>query len=221
MLYFLLVLVVGIIVFVGVKLKKHKSLYPFMPFRYDFRKRRDTFRRALELLEKSQAKLLIETGTSRLGLKGSKSNGAATIVFGKWAKLNGAKLHSVDINPESVRVAKSAVANQSLSAYTEIHTSDSVDYLQKFNDQVDFLYLDSYDYSLDPEVQKASQEHHLKEFQAIENQLHTNIIVMIDDCDLPGGGKGKTVIAYMLNRGWTVDKSAYQVILLKKENTIF
>ena len=69
-----------------------------MPFRYDFRKRRDTFLKTLELLEKIEAKTIIETGTSREGLHGAKSNGAATIVFGKWAKLNDAFMHSVDIS---------------------------------------------------------------------------------------------------------------------------
>ena len=73
-----------------------------MPFRYDFRKRRDTFKKTMELMEKINAKVIIETGTSREGLKGAKSNGAATIVFGKWAKENGAVLHSVDINSESI-----------------------------------------------------------------------------------------------------------------------
>ena len=44
-------------------------------------------------------------------------------------------------------------------------------------------------------------------------------MVLIDDCDLPGGGKGKTVIEYMTRKGWQVDTSclsniAYKTILL-------
>ena len=54
------------------KFVKHKSLYPFMPFRYDFRKRRDSFQQALNILGKSKAKVIVETGTSREGLKGAK-----------------------------------------------------------------------------------------------------------------------------------------------------
>ena len=60
------------------------------------------------------------------------------------------------------------------------------------------MYLDSYDYSKDREVQIKSQQHHLEEFKAIEDRLHNKTIVLIDDCDLPNGGKGKMVVEYML-----------------------
>lgn len=211
------ILFLGILSFAIGKFIKHKSLYPFMPFKYDFRKRRDTYLRVMELLDQTQVKVLIETGTSREGLKGAKSNGAATLVYGKWAKINNAILHSVDINPKAVEVAEEAVLQEGLQEFVKLHLSDSVEFLRKFDKAVDFLYLDSYDYSDDVEVQRASQEHHLKEFKAIESKLHKNSIVLIDDCDLPGGGKGKTVIAHMIAKGWRVDTSAYQVILLHED----
>ncbi len=210
-------IVVGLF-FTG-KLIKHKSLYPFMPLKYNFKKRRVTFKKVLELLSQINAKVLIETGTSREGLKGVKSQGAASIVFGKWAKENEAILHSVDISEESIRVAKMEIEVQKLDKYVELHLSDSVEFLTNFKEKVDLLYLDSYDYSEDVEVQKKSQEHHLKEFKAIENQLHKNSIVLIDDCKLPGGGKGKTVIAYMQTKGWQILIEKYQVLLLHKDFT--
>ncbi len=214
----LFVFIVGVLFFTG-KLIKHKSLYPFMPLKYNFKKRRVTFKKVLELLSQINAKVLIETGTSREGLKGVKSQGAASIVFGKWAKENGAILHSVDISEESIRVAKIEIETQELDKYVKLHLSDSVEFLMNFKEKVDFLYLDSYDYSEDVEVQKKSQEHHLKEFKAIENQLHKNSIVLIDDCKLPGGGKGKTVIAYMQTQGWQILIEKYQVLLLHKDFT--
>lgn len=76
MAYISLVITLGVITFFIGKFVKHKSLYPFMPFRYDFRKRRDTFLKTMELLNKTEAKILVETGTSREGLKGAKSNGS-------------------------------------------------------------------------------------------------------------------------------------------------
>jgi len=199
------------------KFIKHKSLYPFMPFKYDFRKRRDTFLKVMELMKAIDAKTIIETGTSREGLKGAKSNGAATIVFGKWARENGAFVHSVDISEESCRNAQLEVNRQNLNPFVKIHHSDSLVFLENFKEKVDLLYLDSYDYSSDIEVQKKSQEHHLLEFKAIENKLHTNSIVLIDDCDLPNGGKGKLAIAYMLKNGWKVVINAYQVLLVRKD----
>lgn len=209
-------LALGVFGFFLGKFIKHKSLYPFMPFRYDFRKRRDTFLKTLELLEKIEAKTIIETGTSREGLHGAKSNGAATIVFGKWAKLNDAFMHSVDISEKSVAAAQKEVDNQKLNSSVKIHLSDSVSFLQAFNEPVDFLYLDSYDYNNDPEVQLKSQTHHLNEFKAIENQLHDKSIVLIDDCDLPNGGKGKLVVEYMLKNGWEILIKAYQILLIRK-----
>jgi len=70
--YLLWVLGLGILGFFIGKFIKHKSLYPFMPFQYDFRKRRNTFLKSLELLDKINAKIIIETGTSREGLHGEK-----------------------------------------------------------------------------------------------------------------------------------------------------
>jgi len=186
-----------------------------MPFRYDFRKRRDTFRRVLELLDAIQAKIIIETGTSREGLHGAKSNGAATIVFGKWAQINNAFLHSVDISEKSVDAAQAEVNKQKLQSHVTIHLSDSLVFLENFSERVDFLYLDSYDYSDDIEIQVKSQEHHLKEFKAIEHQLHENSLVLIDDCDLPNGGKGKLVVAYMIENGWKILMNEYQILLAR------
>ena len=45
--------------------------------------------------------------------------------------------------------------------------------------------------------------------------------IPLRDCDLPGGGKGKTVIEYMIRKGWKVDTSAYQILLTKQSNRPF
>lgn len=195
---------------------RHRSLYPFMPFRYNFGKRRSTFKRVLELLDQRKIKTMVETGTARDGLDEVRSNGASTILFGTWAKRNNAKLHSVDILESAIERATQTVKAEGLAAWVTLHVSDSIAFLKSFDKPVDFLYLDSYDYhKTDKAVQQASQEHHLKEFQAIEGQLHEQSIVLIDDCRLPGGGKGKQVIEYMVSKGWRVDKEAYQVVLVK------
>jgi len=216
----LYVVALGVVAFFTGKFIKHKSLYPFMPFKYDFRKRRDTFLKTMELMEHINAKVIIETGTSREGLKGAKSNGAATIVFGKWAKEHGAVLHSVDINSESIANSSAEVERQGLQDTVTLHHSDSLDFLKDFAQPVDMLYLDSYDYSShDVEIQRKSQEHHLEEFKRIADQLHENTIVLIDDCDLPNGGKGKLVIAYMLEHGWKIVMESYQVLLVRNNFT--
>lgn len=198
-----------------IKFIKHKSLYPFMPFKYNFRRRRVTFAKTLELVSDRNAKTIIETGTSRKGLTNTKGDGAGTFVFGKWAKENNAKLFSVDIDKDAVQECKVEIENQNLQDTVTVLLDDSLNFLTNYKDQVDFLYLDSYDYSrTDTAIQIASQEHHLKEFKAIESRLHKNTIVLIDDCGLPGGGKGKTVVPYMEQKGWKVLIDAYQILLV-------
>lgn len=213
-----ILVVMALIPFV-LKFLKHRSLYPFMPYKYNFRRRRVTFAKVLKLLKERNAKVILETGTSRKGLEGARSDGAATIVFGKWAKENGAVMHSVDISEDSVNGSKNEVANQNLQDVVTVHLDDSLNFLKTFKGEIDFLYLDSYDYSkTDLDIQQKSQEHHLQEFKIIEDRLHKNTIVLIDDCGLPGGGKGKTVIAYMQKKGWEIIINKYQVLLLHKDS---
>ncbi|MFQ5547413.1 MAG: class I SAM-dependent methyltransferase [Woeseia sp.] len=200
-----------------VRAMRHKSLYPFLSLRHNFGKRRDSFRKTLELLSERQAAVLVETGTARIGLRGAKSNGASTIVFGSWAKQNDALLHSVDIAEESINEAKAEVSRQGLDDFVRWHLQDSLAFLAAFDQPVDFLYLDSYDYDKDDtSIQRASQQHHLAEFKAIEGRLHENTLVLIDDCRLPNGGKGKLAIEYMLGRGWRILMDEYQVLLAQQ-----
>ena len=204
------------VAYVVYRKSKWKTLEPLLSKEYNFGKRQKTFKRAIELLDQRKARSLIETGVARYGLRNSKSDGASTVVFGLWAKANDCALYSVDISPESIAGARDAVDELDLNEQVKLVTGDSVQFLENFSDPVDFLYLDSYDYDKrDKEIQAASQTHHLNEFRAIEDQLRAQSVVLIDDCDLPGGGKGKTVIEYMLNRGWQIDTSAYQVLLTK------
>lgn len=214
---FLWILGFTLLTYAVVKFIKHRPLSPFMPYKYNFGKRRITFQKVLELLDKTRAKVIVETGTSRSGLQGAKGDGAATIVFGKWAKENGAFMHSVDISEDSVQGSQTEVDTQNLGNHVKVHLSDSLVFLKDFDQQIDFLYLDSYDYSKDLEVQVKSQEHHLSEFKAIEDRLYENTIVLIDDCRLPNGGKGKMVIEYMLKRDWKILINAYQILLVRKD----
>ena len=214
--FLLALIVVAVAAAVIRKLVRFKTLAPLLPRRYNFGKRRDTLREVLRLLGERGATTLLETGVARMGLEKSKGDGASTIVFGLWAKQNDAHLCSVDIDPEATERAGQAVAKMDLSDSVTLVTSDSVAYLDEFTDMVDFLYLDSYDYhKTDTAIQTASQAHHLKEIEAIEGCLHEDTVILIDDCDMPNGGKGKLVIERLTANGWKVHMSEYQVILVK------
>ena len=195
---------------------KHKSLYPLVPEKYNFGKRRDTFLMTMNIMSKNKSTVLLETGVARHGLEYSKSDGASTIIFGQYAKNNGGKLYSVDINHNNIEVCQKSLNEMNISSHVELTTSNSIDYLKKFPHKVDFLYLDSYDYNrYDTQIINESQLHHLNEIKAIENKLHQSSIILIDDCHLPGGGKGVKAINYLQSKGWQILISKYQVLLKK------
>lgn len=174
-------------------------------------KRYTTFKCALELIQQRQAKILVETGTARNGVSNCHGDGCSTVIFGHFAAANQCKLYSVDIDARSLQCAKSAI--KSYVKNVEFIHNDSVAFLRDFPYTIDFLYLDSYDFELNNPT--PSQQHHLKEIIAAYPHLTRDSIVMIDDCDLPYGGKGKLVIQYLLERGWKICAQGYQMILVQ------
>ncbi len=171
--------------------------------------RHNSFLLALKLMSSMDAKVIVETGTARGGLQECLSNGCSTLIFAHWASDNNAVVYSVDINEDAIKVAENCV--EQYSNHVQFIHSDSVQLLSNFNQPIDFLYLDSYDYDINNP--RPSQLHHLKEIKAAYPWLHEKSIIMIDDCNLPKGGKGKLVINYLKKRNWKVIFSNYQVIL--------
>lgn len=171
----------------------------------------------LNLLCFRHAWTLVETGTAREGAKNCGGDGCSaligdgcsTLIFAEWVKNHGGKLYSVDINKMNLENAADALGD--LMPFVKLIHSDSVNFLHKFRQPIDFLYLDSLDYDFrDP---SPSQEHHLKEIKAAYPWLTPKAVVMIDDCALPERGKGKLVIEYLLTKGWKILLEDYQVIL--------
>lgn len=174
-------------------------------------KRYASYIEVLNLLNERNAKLLVETGTSRGGDSNFIGDGGSTIIFGHWAKQNGAYLFTVDI--DSGALANAEQAARDYSNTIDFVCCDSITFLSEFSQQIDFLYLDSYDF--DGWNPSPSQNHHLKEIEAAYDKLHDETVIMVDDCDLPYGGKGKLVIEFLLERGWKIVYEGYQVILVR------
>ncbi len=177
-------------------------------------KRYATFQECFKLMEARNVKVIVETGTSRYGLKNCAGDGCSTVLFADWARDHNATLVSVDIDPEAI--AESSEAVNSINNNVQFVTQDSISFLSNFGQPIDFLYLDSYDF--DFKNPRPSQVHHLKEIKAVMPFLHENTIIMIDDCDLPHGGKGKLVIHFLLAHGWQIAMSGYQTILVYSKN---
>ncbi len=174
-------------------------------------KRYPTFKRALALMEERGVKTIVETGTARGGESNFEGDGGSTVIFSHWAYKHNGSLNSVDINQVALNLAAGAVSL--FQDQVNLVHDDSVHFLQHFPQTIDFLYLDSFDF--DENNPQPSQQHHLKEIEAAYDKLSPRSIVMIDDCKLPHGGKGKEAISFLLNRGWKVIEDGYQVILTK------
>ena len=130
-------------------------------------------------------------------------------MFSEWAHAHpDSHFFSVDISQQNLDGAASGLEYKDA---TTLVCDDSVHFLEAFEEQIDFLYLDSYDFELDNPG--PSQEHHLKEIQSAYDKFSPHCVVMIDDCDLPHGGKGKLAIQYLENMGWHKVVEGYQVIL--------
>ncbi|MBA3815915.1 MAG: hypothetical protein H0X29_05245 [Parachlamydiaceae bacterium] len=174
-------------------------------------RRYSSFLLVLDLLKHRQAKVLVETGTARDGDKNFSGDGGSTIIFGDWASQNNALLFTVDISSQAIENAR--ISTIKFTDSIIFCCSDSISFLKDFNQSIDFLYLDSFDYDFNNPL--PSQQHHLYEIMAAYPKLHADSIVMVDDCDLPHGGKGKFIIEFLLEKGWTIIYEGYQTILVK------
>ena len=169
-----------------------------------------TFYLALELMAGRGARVIVETGTARQGRRDI-GDGCGTMILGDWAAQHGAKVYSVDIDEQALLMAEQALGPA--REFVELVHNDSVEFLRNFNQTIDFLYLDSYDFEVSNPY--ASQRHHLNEITAAYPWLHQKSVVMIDDCGLPYGGKGRLVIQYLRKKGWKLVGKGYQVVLVK------
>lgn len=161
-------------------------------------KRYASFELAKNLIRDRNLYTWVETGTSRNGYSNCIGDGCSTMVYSDFLVDLPGELFSVDIDENAINCAKSALKLSKDRIH--FYTSDSITFLREFDRPIDFLYLDSYDFDFNNPT--PSQEHHLKEIEAAYDKLHDHSVVMIDDCRLPHGGKGKLIIDYLVKRGW-------------------
>ena len=117
--------------------------------------------------------VIVETGTLREP-NNYEGDGCSTLLFDTFIEYFDGKLCSVDIDPEACFLAAAATIN------AEVVNSDSVAYLNSFEDEIDILYLDSYNIE-DWNFDWPAATHHLKELFAAYNNLSPGSLVVIDD----------------------------------------
>jgi hypothetical protein len=154
---------------------------------------------------------IIETGTLRN--HGNWKDGQSALLFTEFVKHYAGTVRSVDIDQAAVDCANSALKEDYFCSYC----SDSVSWLQQQTDlsKVDLFYLDSWDVKWNDD--RASADHHLKEFLAIEPYLKSGAIVAIDDnsrflSNTQRTGKGRRIVEYLQTKNKNPIYDAYQII---------
>lgn len=175
---------------------------------YTEKKRFSSMYKALELIQDIERPVIVETGILRDPTPGG---GHSTYKFGEFAERRNGSVHSCDINQNAVTFAR--LATFQYKGYISYYCVDSVLFLENFEDKIDLLYLDSYDSG--PGHEEAASQHQLNEIKAIFPKLKERCAVLLDDADLPEGGKTKYSSTYLEENGFTLAIEDYQKLYVR------
>ena len=189
----------------------------FDAYRRKLGRRYETFERAFELLlaRTGRNRTIVETGCVRE--KNDYSAGYSTMLFGELLSRSGGELFTVDLSERNMALCKSVTKR--FASLVEYNVGDSATYLTAWSARsaprtIDLLYLDSWDYPIEAREgpPEPSQLHCLHELEAALPALSSQGIVLIDDGDLPGGGKPKLAKVRLAELGWTCVIDGYQTL---------
>ncbi len=177
--------------------------------------RATTFNALFTLMSEMKSPLtIVETGTIRNNSKiYAQGDGHSTLQFAKYVSNFGGEFYSVDIDPIAVGVSTMVCTRDYPQAMNKVNIieSDSVIFLESFDKPIDVLYLDS---ANDADLI-------LNEAKAALCHLHTESLVLIDDCFQEGVEteifKGKLVLPFLEENGWVMESSEYQALLIHKD----
>lgn len=170
------------------------------------------FKKTLEISLQRNHKTIVETGTSRgkkkffFFKKFNWKDGMSTIMFAEYAKFINGKLHSCDLSSENIKNA--ADFTRKFSKNVEFYVEDSVIFLKNFSQEIDLLYLDSFD---GHHVELASK-HQLEEAKMSINKLKDESIVLLDD----KGAKTLYSSNFFIDNGFKVLAESNNQLLLSK-----
>lgn len=197
-------------------------------------KRSATMRWALENAPASPA--IVETGCVRDPGRWE-GDGMSTMVFAQWIRQHGGSLVSIEVDPLTAHFARMAIPEATIVTADSVewlrafHGRIDLLYLDSL-DYPDGPLRDLYDGQHDIHAAMAaldamteaeivekhgdlvlpSQEHCAAEYQAARPNLHDGSIVVIDDAELPGGGKARLARRLLEDDGWRCVMDAYQTV---------
>lgn len=172
--------------------------------------RESSFLSLVDIVKHRTKMTIIETGTIRYP-DVKDFDGASTLTLAKLADATASDFYSVDIDKDHIDISRKALGEN--SRFVVYKCCDSVPFLSSFDSKIDVLYLDSYDYSKDNPL--PSQIHHAAEIGAAYGKLSPKAVVLIDDCNIEGGGKGLFVDMFLKERGWKLVVDEYQKLFVR------
>src|SRR5210317_1466162 len=143
-----------------------------------------SFEKALTIADQRDLKTIVETGVARGKIKFffikkfNWKDGMSTLFFSEYAKKK---------NVDNAKYFSKKNKN-----FCSFYVDDSINFLKKFQNEINFLYLDSLDGQM-----PGANEHQLAEFKAAEKNLSENCLILLDD----KGSKTKLSSNYMQKNG--------------------
>lgn len=159
--------------------------------------RASTFRMALYFLDKSKSNNFIETGTTRKNVishpivTDRTADGCSTALFGDFCSIYGGHVWTCDIEKDNIESCK--IATEEYKNNITYVVDDSLNFLKNFNEEIDFLYLDSVDGG-----SEYSHVHQLKEIELALPKVNENTVILLDDL----GSKTNLSIPFLKQNGW-------------------
>ena len=92
-----------------------------------------------------------------------------------------------------------------------VYTADGIWFLNRFEREIDLLYLDAWDVIAGSNY----AEKHLEAYRAALPHLARTCVVLIDDTDILNGGKGRLVIPQMIRDGFDLVTWGRQALLVR------
>ncbi|MCF8276752.1 MAG: class I SAM-dependent methyltransferase [Flavobacteriales bacterium] len=170
---------------------------------------------------KSSHLTIVEVGTIR-GMDEAHSNGWSTLAFAAFCKhvqaqgRCNATFYSIDVSENACSISRSVLDSYGLSSSANVVCENAHTWILRMNaSQIDFLYVDGWDYHLGNE--RESEVETLKFVKAALPKLSDGALILFDDnFDGQFTGKGKLAIPYLLSEGWIqVAATDHQVLLVR------
>lgn len=205
--------------------------------------RHATMKAALNIFLQRDGKQIVETGCCRL--PDDWGAGLSTVMLGDFCKKYDKDLITVDLSPKNMEICKRLTSeynsntqyfvDDSVHFLKEFHGVIDLLYLDSYDYPLGEL-LDVYGARTDEAKALAllgsmsedeivnrhghifadCQQHCLNELHAALPHMHPKSVILIDDCDLPGGGKGRTAKQWLEENDYMCILDEYQTLWIAK-----